>query len=284
MHRFMKQIARFFLCVILTASLFAQGDDKWVSCSGEAAVQNITNEEAQVLALRRARLDAIEKVCGVSLKSESLVKDFRMVSDFVHAISYGHIVEEKDIRWETETLPPETPAAPPVILVRVRMLAVVIPEQGKSDPAFKVDLKLNRTVFQAGDEVILQVKPTKDCYITVVNLAANDSVYMLFPNQFQLDNLVSANRTIGIPTREAREKGLHIHVAPLAGHKKDTELVRVIATRQKIHLLEEADVSGGFGSIGTPKLAVTKLARLISEIPMSERAEAMASYTVQTAD
>ncbi|MCJ7813058.1 hypothetical protein MUP95_07065 [bacterium] len=77
------------ILVVINSTVFGSEPGQWVACSGEAAVQNITVEEAQVLAMKRARIDAIEKVCGVSLQSETLVKDFMTTGDFIHAISYG---------------------------------------------------------------------------------------------------------------------------------------------------------------------------------------------------
>ena len=256
-------------CLIQNAGrLMAQIESKWVSCHGEAVVNNIPYEEAQLIALRRARLNAIEEVCGVLLQSETMVKNFIFAGDFIHAISHGNIIEEKN--------------NPPVINLIVEMQAKVIPDMGKPDPYFKIDLKLNRTTFLSHDEVILNVKATKDCYITVFNLAANDSIYVLFPNKWQGDNFIVANKNMEIPDQQYREDGLHIRVANLPGHKKDTEIVKVIATKQRIDLLTEFDNSSGFGLMGTPRMAVTKIARLLSEIPISERAEASAIYTVET--
>ena len=259
-----------------------QHEAEWIHCSGEAAVQNVTYEEAQVLAKRRARLDAIEKVCGISLQAETLVKDFMMAGDFIHSIAYGHVIEEKDIAWKTETLPPESPEKPPIILLRVNMNAKVVPVQEKPDPYFKIDLKLNRMTYQSGDEVVLTVKASKDCYLTVFNLAANDSVYILFPNDVQVDNSIRANRLVEIPEKKYRDAGLHIRVANLPGHNKDTEIVKIIATKQKLDIRSDAASIGVFGSVGTPRIAVTKLARWLSEIPVSERAEAAVMYTVQS--
>jgi len=229
-------------------------------------------------------LDAIEKVCGINLQAESLVKDFMLAGDFIHSISYGQVVEEKDVVWKTETLPPDKPGSPPVILLRVEMQAKVIPIVEKPDPDFTVDLKLNRTVFQSNDEAILKVKTTKDSYLTVLNLAANDSVYVLFPNKFQNDNFIKADHSIEIPSKVDRDSGLHIRVVNLPGHKRDTEIVKVIATKQKIHLGNEFNTSSGFGLMGTPKVAVTKLARWLSEIPISERAEGTVMYEIHSGE
>lgn len=261
---------------------WCQNEATWVSCSGEALVQNVSYEEAQVLALRRARLDAIEKVCGVKLQAETLLMDFKLEGDFIHSISYGHVVEEKDISWKTETLSSDIPDSPPIIMLRVDMQANVVPEKRKPDPYFKAELKLNRSVFQSGDEVILNVKTTKNCYLIVLNLAANDSVYVLLPNKWQEDNFIPANKRIEIPDEKFRDLGFHIRVANLLGHEKDTELVKVIATKQKINFLDEIETSHAFGLMGTPRMAMTKLARWLSEIPISERAEATAMYTVES--
>lgn len=257
-----------------------RGQGQWVACQGEAAVLNVTYEEAQVLALRRARLDAIEQVCGVSLQAESMVKNFMMAGDFIHSISYGQVVEERNHNWKTEEVPSETPSAPPVLLLRVSMEARVIPVTEPSDPYFKLSLNINRSVFESGDEVVLKVKSTKDCYLTILNWAANDSVYILLPNEFDPDGLVQAGSTTEIPNRRLREAGVHFRVATLPGHTQDTEMIKVVATKQKAAFFDELEMKNGFGIMGTPKMAVAKMARWLSEIPVSERAEASQVYTI----
>ena len=268
----------------LSQTIHAEEQGTWVKCFGEAAVQNITTEEAQVLAKRRARLDAIEKVCGISIQAESMIKNFRLAADFIHSISYGQVVEERNPEWKTEALPPEDPSSPPVIVFKFTMEARVIPLNGKPDPYFKVRLNINRTVFQTGDEAILKVRATKDCYLTVLSLAANDSVYILVPNQFNPDCFVKAGVKIEIPDKKLREQGFNFRVATLPGHKKDTEIIKVIATKQKLAFLDEVSNTGGFGLLGTPRMAVTKLARWLSEIPVSERAESSMIYSVYSKD
>ena len=265
----------------LSRVVCCQENGEWIRCSGEAVVQNISTEEAQTIARRKARLDAIEKVCGVCLHAESLVNDFMLAGDFIHSISYGHVVEEKNVLWETESLPADNPGQPPVILLRITMDARVVQMSGYHDPSFEVDLKLNRTAFQSGDEVILEVSASKKCYITILNLAANDSVYMLLPNRIQTDNLIDANTPVEIPSAEDRSAGFHIRVATLPHHQRDTEIIKVIATKEKIWIWDEIDVSRGFGSIGTPKMAATRLARWLAQIPLSKRAEATAMYSVE---
>jgi hypothetical protein len=268
------------LTLFLIQSCLSQTKGQWVECYGEAAVQKITNEEAQVLAQRNARLNAIEKVCGIQLQAETLVKDFMLAGDFIHSIAYGHVVEEKDLKWQTETIPPENPVDPPIILLKLSMKARVIPVEDKPDPGFKVSLQLNRKSYQSGDEVIVNIRSSKDCFITLINLAANDSVYVLYPNIFHKDNSLKANSKFEFPPISEREAGFHVRVATLPAHNKVTEIVKVIATKQKVDFLSDIEIADGFGLMGTPKMAVTQLAHLLSEIPISSRAEGTVMYTV----
>lgn len=274
----------FIIFIAILSNLSAQETGRWVQCSGEAAIQNITVEEAQVLARKQARRDAVEKVCGVSLQSESLIRDFMSAGDFIHSLSYGRVVEEKDVQWRTESVPPREPGNPPLLVLHVDMSARVAMDSGKLDPSFKIKLKMNRMVFQSGDEVILNIQPSKDCYISVLNIGADDTVRILFPNKWQTEPFISAGKEIEIPDKSNRSSGLHIRVANLPGHRSDNEMVKVIATKQRMDILSEVDVGSGFGLMGTPKMAVEKLMRWLSEIPVSDRAEASVLYTVQSGD
>ncbi|MCJ7813059.1 DUF4384 domain-containing protein [bacterium] len=162
------------------------------------------------------------------------------------------------------------------------MNACVAVSQEKPDPSFKIYMELNRTVFQSGDEAIIQIKATKDCHLTLLSLAANDSVYILFPNAIQKETLIIGNVQYEIPDEASRQAGFHIRVAPLPGYKKNTEIVKAIATKQNIPLPREIDIGRGFGLIGTPKVAVMKLAAWLSQIPFSERTEANIMYSVSS--
>jgi hypothetical protein len=278
-----KQI-KMFLCVfqLLPIFVFSQELSTWVECSGEAAIQNITYEEALVIARRQARLDAIEKACGVSMHAETLVKDFVMAGDFVHALSYGRVVEERGLQWRIETLPSQNPGSPPGMLLRIEMKARVVLDEGRPDPSFKVDLNLNRSTYKSGEEVILNVRATKDCYVTVLNLGADDTVRVLFPNKWQTDSFFKENESVEIPDKSSRDSGIRIRVANLPGHQRDREIVTVIATKEKINILDATDISAGFGLMGTPKMAMMELAKWLSQMPVSERAEATAVYAVES--
>ena len=261
----------------LSAMTRVQDEGVWVQCMGEAVIRNITAEEAHRLALENARQNAVEKGCGISLQSETWVNNFAMAGDFVRAISHGRVVEEKDLKWETASIPSDMPGRPPSLVVRVVMNARVVSESGVADPDFKISVEMNKREFRSGDEAVFNVSSTRDCYVTVLSLAANDSVYVLFPNAMQKNNGLKAGESIRIP-----DGGFKIRVMTLPGHTKDSEVVQVIATKQAVTIYDPADIAFGKGSVGTPRVAITKLARILAGISVSDRAEDSKIYTVSS--
>ena len=214
-----------------------------------------------------------------------MVKDFQLAGDFIHSISYGQIVEEKDKRWDTISMPANDPNDPPVLIYKVTMQAKVVSREEKPDPSFKINLKLNRTTFQSGDEVVFKIKATQDCYLTIFNIGADDTVRVLFPNSLENNNFINKAATIQVPGKTFQKTGkCYIKVRTLPGCKKNSEVVKVIATKQRIDFIDEMDLSSAFSSVGTPKMALPKLARWLSQIPVSERAEASAVYTVEAVE
>lgn len=250
-----------------------------VTVTGMAAITNTTAEEAQCLALRRARVNAIEKVCGIRLQTESFVRQYKLTGSFIHAVSYGHIVAEEILSWGAAVFQ-ESPKDIPEISYHVTTRVTVQPEKGEPDPFYKVHIRLNKRVFQSGDEMVIYVRCTKPGYITVLNFTADDRVVLLFPNRIRRDSRVEANREYQIPSVADREGVLKLQVETLPGHKTDTELITVVATREPLDLLPELSVKGEYGIMDTVDFAVTEIACLISSIPLKYRSEATVTYQI----
>ena len=252
----------------------------WVDCTGRAVVHNITPEEAKIKALNEARRNAVEQVCAIRLYAASVVEDGVLASDFIHTLSHGYIVAERDALWAIE----ETEGGgkePPSITYVVTMWARVIKEEGEADPEFRVNLTLNRMTFEAGEEMVLTVSPTQDSYITILNWTADDSIRVLFPNALQTKCYLEAGDTLTVPSPSEQATGVRFRVYPLPGHRRDTEFIKAIATRDSISFVEDAN---RLGVLGTPILAITKLCRRLVSVPVQDRAEATASYHVVRID
>ena len=79
------------------------------------------------------------------------------------------------------------------------------------------------TTYAVGEKVRLFVKPSKDAWITVLNVGASGQTTMLFPNAHQKDNKVPGNQAVEIPSRTS---GASIKVAGPVGR----ELIKVVAS------------------------------------------------------
>ena len=282
----MKAIVRIILAVLLVVcfALESIGLEKIVvTATGEAPLANCTPEEAQKDALQRARLSAVEKACGVKLQAESFVRDFYLLGDFIHAISYGHIISEEITSWKVE-VEQKNPRTPPTLSCLVTIKASVLQEKGNPDPSYQAKVRLNKKVYQSGDEMIITVNVTKPSYITVLNFTADDRVILLFPNRIRRDNRMDAGREYQIPSAADREGVLRLQVSTLPEHKKDTEFIKVIATSKPINLLQGLSLKGQYGVMDTVSLAVTEIARLIAAIPIQDRAEDTVAYQIVSSE
>ena len=281
-HLTLKVSFIFFLLFALPKGAPAS-DEKVIKSTGVAAIANLTPEEAQNLALKRARQNAIEEVCGVSVQAETLIRNNMLAADFIHSVSYGRIIDEEILSWDVDVTH-ESKRRPPSVAYRVTIKARVKPEKGKPDPYYQVSVGLNKKVYQSGDEMIIRVKATKPSYISVLNFAADGSVILLYPNRLRKNNYVKALEQYQIPSKADRNDVLKLQVSTLPGHRKDTEFIKVIATRQPIHLLDGLITQGQYGVIETVNIAAIEIARLVSAIPLKDRAEHTVFYEIVSSE
>ena len=273
------------IVITLLVVLFLQAiscraaDTITVTATGEASLSNATSEEAQKTALQRARVNAVEKACGVKVQAESLVRDLILRGEFIHSVSYGHIISEKVTRWDVG-VEQKNSVTPPELSYKVTIMAEVLKEKGEPDPSYRVKVRLNKTIFQAGDDMIIRVSATKPGYLTILNFTADDKVVLLHPNAFHRESKIEPGRVYQFPSVEDQQGIMRLQVSNLANHKTDTEYIKVIITSSPFPLLEEVDVNGQYGVMKTVSLAMTEIARLISSIPVQERAEETVSYEI----
>ncbi len=73
---------------------------------------------------------------------------------------------------------------------------------------------------------------------------------------------------------------IKFQVSTLPGHRKDTEYIKVICTREPLDILQEIRPSGTFSVMDNTTFALTKVARVLSSIPLKYRAEDTAIYQI----
>lgn len=276
-------IKRIWLMMMLTLVVTAWSKEPvTVIAEGRVVFENIDRDEAKARAVRQAYKNGIREALGVVVQSQSFVKDGLFAGEFVHAISYGNVIAEKMLEQKFDVWQ-ETPDSDPVPIYYVKMELTVQAQEGEPDPGFKVDVKLNKSGFTAGEEMWMTVRATQPCYIMVLNIAANNDIYPLFPNEHQPDHFLQPGETLEIPPKARRELGLRIRVQNLPGHRQDREYIKVIATKRPIGFLDEVEEKNGVKVFKNDQIALSELGQWLSTLRVDERAEDVAGYTI-TAD
>jgi len=245
---------------------------------------DMTLERARKIALDEARAEAIRQVAGVKVQSEilrieserrgNLQRDYyELFSSLNTSVSFGRIVEERIIQ---DTIVFENVDGRRYFVYRVEIEARVVKEDD-FDPGFWIDLELNRDTYRDGEEIVLYIEPSKDCYVTIFNVLYNDSVIVIMPNRYVGELYLKGGQRYRFPPEGAGYK----LVASLGGYERLVESILVIGTRDRYEFsgvrFEEYSV---FGFIPTYKGAVVELMKWLSRIPGQRRASASRTYEI----
>jgi len=267
----------------------------WVDATGECYQDlNMTREEAQRHALEQAERNAIAKKCGIAVSAQTLQVQQDFHESFIQlslSAVYGRIVEKKEPLWAPVKNVQFSPGEPPIPLYCVFLRAKVAKEVGKPDPSFQVTLKLNddKLTFREGEEMILHITPTKDCYITVFNVLSDGTVLILFPPQGHTQQVARARQKLSIPSEAERRQGVHFRGGLMPGKTQDTEYVWVVATKDDIPFLPretkefspDIAILSGKVVLQTYQSALEEINRWLVSIPRDKREIAMEQYHIR---
>ena len=193
---------------------------------GEAAVVGITAEQGQIIALQRARADAIETACGINILGATLVRDNTCVGDFIKSFSRGVRVDE-EVKWLPLGTFSETDKSAPIPVYRVEIKATVMIPERKADPGFFLEASINRSTYLSGEAAVVKTKVSKRAHLAIFNIRADDYVAMLCPvNRMGDESVLNPGETFCFPSPDL---GLVLEMATLKGHKQDSEAFMVVA-------------------------------------------------------
>jgi len=105
--------------------------------------------------------------------------------------------------------------------------------------SLQVSLSADRAdaTYAIGDTVRLMLTANEDAFVTVLDVGPTGQVTQLFPNQYQTDNHVFANRPVEIG---GGNSGAKVMVAGPVG----AELVKVIASSKPVTVISESQLQG----------------------------------------
>lgn len=249
----------------------------WFKITESVAIENITPEKAKEIAIQKACKRAIEYYSGIEVsgrivdiqaenQNKILLDNF---SSITKQMTQGIILEKKLI---SEKIVSNENKIEKIVTVKVH----VGKQKGEKDPAFQIESNLNREYFKDGEEMELSVKSSKDCYLTILNICSNDSVYVIFPNEYRKDNFIKSGDLFKLPNSNDKEIGLSFPVNLLPNKKEDVEMIKIIATKQKI------DFSSlySFSAYGTYQSTLKDLQKWLLKIPRDEIEEVDLQYFI----
>jgi len=249
----------------------------WFEITELSLIENITPEEAKEKAIQKALKKAIEYFSGIEIsgrvidlqaenKDEILLENF---SSITQQTAQGIILEKEIISEKTIS---KGNTLQKVVTLKVK----VGKQKGVKDPSFAIIANLNRDYFKDGEEMGLFVKSSKDCYLTILNVCSNDSVYVIFPNKYRNNNFLKSGDNFILPNTKDKDIGLYFPVNILLNKNKDVEIIKVIATKKKI------DFSSiySFSAYGTYQSTMIDLQNWLLKIPRNEIEEVDLQYFI----
>jgi len=98
---------------------------------------------------------------------------------------------------------------------------------------FEIEMKIEpeKEFYKTGEEIVIYFKANKDCKLYLLNLSADEKLYIIFPNDFQKDNLIKANTEYRIPPEGAEFRYVikgpagTDYLKAIAFLSKDTEII-----------------------------------------------------------
>ena len=112
--------------------------------------------------------------------------------------------------------------------------------------------------YAVGEPVRIWVETNRDAYVTVLNTDPAGETTQLFPNQYQTDNFIRANRAVEVPDPDSQSRIV------VTGEVGD-ELLKIVASTRPVSLFEARQLSGA-GPFQVVRTQATTTARSLSVV------------------
>ena len=213
-------------------------EPEWFTGQGQYVISaDVSENEACSKAEKRAKLDAVRKLGGERLSSETVLACAENpkgvecpITQFTWSMFDGLIKDIKDKKVEKVTEPNGA------TVCTVSLQAYVDAGVGKPDPNFDLTVRLPRKVFENRDRMKITLNTTSKMYVNIFNWnpydKTDEQVKRIFPNQLDKNNLIEASATI--PTNQ--RYSIRVQYPDTKGDA--FEYLHVIATRQSVKFLD----------------------------------------------
>ena len=154
---------------------------------------------------------------------------------------------------------------------------IIVPEkpQGTLEVTIWLD-RDNGSLYYSGEEVKTYFKVNKDAYVAIYDITPNGEIQLIFPNGYDRDNFVRANRNYTLPTDSASTR-YRLQLTSETGGGK--EIFQIVASTQPLGFLDDLLKKVQSGDI-FPKASSSADDFVVSKvIPVIDKQE----YAVSTA-
>jgi hypothetical protein len=207
----------------------------WVAATGSVRFgDQDTKHQAFAQAIAEARRKAMNALFGVSIhhsfmdfQSENTLRgEFVLTEKLLRVTQLGRAIKENVLRVG--------PVDDPGFLacrIEAQIQTCLVPEKEKSDKDFRVNVRINRSSYQNGDEVLITITSTRDSYLYIYNVNMDFRAALIAPNKFVPSVRVKAGETWVYPSDDLRAKGVRATAHLLPGSSVSAETIRVIASK-----------------------------------------------------
>jgi hypothetical protein len=263
--------------VVAAGQAFAT-QEVWVEAEGIVAMgQETTLEAAQRGSLDAARRAAIEQAVGTFVRGSTVIRNNQLADDLIHAVVRGVIVEEKILKRGVSDGQDGHGA---VYQTRIKARVKGIPAERRGN--FAVTARMNRALFNEGDEVELRITPTQDAYLYIFNVAPSEHITVLAPNSFEPETPLRARKEYLFPSETLLSKKVKLRTWLLPGTTRSSEKLKVVVTRQPMALLKGRVAEGVFMEYKPSETALlVELMRELGALDPADWAETTLDYEVK---
>ncbi|MEW6686097.1 MAG: DUF4384 domain-containing protein [Candidatus Edwardsbacteria bacterium] len=236
-------------------------------------------------AKEKARLKAIQQA-GINIKENTIWNksetvrgaDSKIVdifSEFVTVYSNATII--RDSVLERRRIEDVTIGSEPFQRYWVKMEVTLSVDPAGQDPSFYLNTSINKTAFNEGERLEIKVQPSQDCYLTIINMVAENYISVLYPNTYMnmKTNFVRRGEEIQIPSKDDYERGIFFEMAPFEKMESHVEAIFILATKTDVPL-----VVSKRSSEGSVRINLRDFQKWLSRIPLNQRTMNIEQYIV----
>jgi hypothetical protein len=209
--------------------LYAQ-DVRTITVTGRGYPQEAAYSDAREQALKQCGIRLLSTFSEIRSGSNSESTVSRQF--YLAGIASGMILQEDTLQSATLASEEGTEGKQ---LYEVQ-LRVKVKQLANEDPYFRLDLKLEpeQIVFHNGEKVALQIQASKDCYLTIFSLGADNRLYLIYPFVTQTNNFLKAHTVCPI-------NGLTMGL--IDGSSRASESIIAIATKGNFPFINFSDTT-----------------------------------------